>query len=115
MGVSMLQGEQDRTLDPSHGSALKSWWTQGVPCLLPPFSPWTIFSFCPPILIPLLLGNQPLATMASSVFPLPSTFSPLTQLVVWGRHSPLDGDRQGAQFTALGHDDIEKATPETGY
>lgn len=52
--------------------------------------------------------------MASSVFPLPPTFSPLTQLVVRGRHSPLDGDGHGAQFAALGHDDVEKATPETG-
>lgn len=53
--------------------------------------------------------------MVSSMFPLPPTFSALTQLVVRGRHSPLDGDGHGAQRTALGHDDVEQATPETGY
>ena len=40
------------------------------------------------------------------------SFSPLTQLVVRGRHNPFDGDRYGAQFAALWHDDIDKTTPE---
>lgn len=52
--------------------------------------------------------------VASPAPPLPSAFGSLTQLVVWGRHSPLDGDRYGAQFAARWHDDIEKATPEAG-
>lgn len=40
--------------------------------------------------------------------------SPLTQLVIRGRHSPLDGDGHGPQVTARGHNDIEKAAPEVG-
>lgn len=73
-----------------------------------------LFPFCLPVPTPPFLRNRPVTMVASPVHPLPSAFSSLTQLVVRGRHNPFDGDRYRAQFAALWHDDIEKATLEAG-